>query len=186
MKKFREFSESVLFVDSGLVTVGPDEITMLVDRVKRNKLGRVRLCAHRGTEDQLHEMFIAIRGNSYIRPHRHVGKSESFHVIDGAVDVVLFDSTGKITEINSLAASGTGANFYHRLSDPLFHTLLVKSEYLVIHEITNGPFQKDQTQYADWAPEENDVAKSKEYMVFIQEQVGNMNRDSARSDGRVE
>lgn len=184
MKIFREFNESVLFVDSEVVTIGPGEINMLIEKAKHNELGRVRLCAHRHIDDRLHEMFIAIRGNSYIRPHRHVGKSESFHVINGAVDVVLFDASGRITTVNSLAAHSSHMDFYHRISDTVFHTLLVRSEYLVIHEITNGPFQKEETQYPDWAPAENDVTRSEEYLNSIKRQVSNINRPLEPSDER--
>jgi cupin fold WbuC family metalloprotein len=98
-------------------------------------------------------MMIALRGDSYIRPHKHPGKSEAFHVIEGAVDVVVLDDGGEICEVVPLGSDGTGA-FYYRMSRPQFHTLLIKSDILVVHEITNGPFVAGATVFAPFAPEE--------------------------------
>ena len=47
----------------------------------------------------------------------------------------------------------SGKTFYYRLSEPIFHTLIIRSEILVFHEITQGPFLREQTEFAEWAPE---------------------------------
>jgi len=45
---------------------------------------------------------IVLSGNTYIRPHKHLAKSESFHVIEGLVDIVILDDQGAITEVIQL------------------------------------------------------------------------------------
>jgi cupin fold WbuC family metalloprotein len=117
----------------------------------RNKRGRARICAHRNPEANLHEMIIAITSASYVRPHRHRGKSESFHVVEGDADVVIFSNEGTVEDVVEL---GSGANFYYRLDTPRYHTVLPGSPVLVIHETTNGPFDPTQTDWADFAPAE--------------------------------
>jgi cupin fold WbuC family metalloprotein len=119
--------------------------------------GRARINAHPSADDALHEMLIAIRPESYIRPHKHPGKSEAFHIIEGAVDIVVLDDLGEICEVVPLAKDGSGA-FYYRMSRPRFHTLLIKSDILVVHEITNGPFVPGATVFAPFAPEEGTIA----------------------------
>jgi cupin fold WbuC family metalloprotein len=103
-------------------------------------------------------MIIAIEPASYLRPHRHPGKSEAFHIIEGKVDVVVFRDDGEIAQIVSLAEKGGARPFYYRMSEPLFHTLLVGSDLLIMHEITNGPFRPEGTAYAEFAPAEGEPA----------------------------
>ena len=56
----------------------------------------MRLCAHPAVDDRLHEMVIAMARETYVRPHKHVNKSESVHVIEGLADAVLFDDAGNV------------------------------------------------------------------------------------------
>ena len=119
----------------------------------KNARGRARICAHRGPIDTLHEMLIAMRSGSYIRPHRHHQKIESFHLVDGSVDVIIFNDDGGIADVVELSING---NFYYRLDSPRYHTLLVHSPMLVIHEITNGPFDLKMSDFASFSPVEGD------------------------------
>ena len=165
--RLKRFNEEVLFADERIVKLGRQELDLLIQGAKANQRKRMRICAHPDAEDRLHEMFIVIQQGSYIRPHKHLNKSESFHVIEGSVDIVLFDDYGNITGVNRVADHASGEAFYHRISDPCFHTLLIRSDFLVFHEITNGPFRPDQTEYAPWSPEETNYAAVQEYMDWL-------------------
>jgi cupin fold WbuC family metalloprotein len=77
-----------------IVKVGQEELAFLKQQAAGNLRKRARICAHKTNDDALHEMLIAISAKSYIHPHKHLGKSESFHIIDGLVDVVVFDDQG--------------------------------------------------------------------------------------------
>jgi cupin fold WbuC family metalloprotein len=138
--RLKEISTEVFQADEPIVKVSRREIEFLKERVKHAPRGRVRLCAHSSDSDLVHEMIIVLTQKTYIRPHRHFGKCESFHIIEGAVDVVPFDDAGEIKEIIEMGEPGSGKNFFYRLSTPLFHTLLIRSEILIIHETTTGPF----------------------------------------------
>ena len=126
---------------------------------------------HADGDDLLHEMIIALDRDSYVRPHRHPGKSESFHIIDGAVDIVVFDDTGDITRVVCLSSDRDRGAFYYRMSQPLFHTLIIRSEQLVVHEVTNGPFRPDGAIFADFAPVESDLGAAAAYMRSLAQRV---------------
>ena len=64
-----------------------------------NTRERVRLCTHQSVEDAVHEMLIVHIKGTYIRPHKHPNKSESFHIIEGNLDVVVFDDAGDLLEV---------------------------------------------------------------------------------------
>src|SRR5262249_8092540 len=148
-----------------------EDIEMLRQAVRKTPKGRVRINAHPGSNDELHEMIIAIEPGSYIPPHMHPGKSESFHIIEGQVDIVGLTEEGNIKRIVSLAAQGGRHPFYYRMSTAHFHTLIIRSDLLVVHEITNGPFLPTGTIYATFAPEEGDVAKAAAFQANLVKRV---------------
>jgi len=148
-------SSDVYLAPGPIASIGSEEIDYLRCELAGNAKGRVRVNLHPADADTLHEMFIAIKQDSYIRPHKHPHKSEAFHIVYGEVDVVVFDDDGRIQRVVSLAAGGSSKAFYYRMSKPFFHTLVIKSDLLVVHEITNGPFVKDGTEQANFAPAED-------------------------------
>ena len=153
----REQSPEVLVNDDPILAVDRAVLTDLSGRLPRASRGRVRLCAHRDGDEPLHEMLIVLQGDSYIRPHRHRGKAESFHLIEGRVEIVFFDEAGGIAQVLDMGAYGTGKPFYYRIAEAVYHTLLVRSETLVYHEVTTGPFRREDTEFAPWSPGEGDA-----------------------------
>ena len=167
----REFNEEVLFVEDSTVRVGPDTIKLLKEKALTNKRKRVRLCSHRDVEELLHEMFIVHTKDTYVRPHKHVSRIESCHIIEGFGDIVVFDQKGNIVEVTRMGGSSTGSVFYHKLADPIYHTLIVRSDFLVFHEITNGPFRSSNTVFAPWSPEEADGSAVEEFMEGLERNI---------------
>lgn len=135
-----------------VVEVGPDWIDRLRQAAKDAPLKRSRLCLHRSNEDPLHEMIICFHRDTVVRPHRHTTKSESFHLIEGELDVIFFNDAGKA--VRRLVMDKTKSTLVYRLSAPMWHSVIVRSEYAVIHEITNGPFNAAESDFAPWAPVE--------------------------------
>src|SRR5580698_9812769 len=156
--KLKRLSADVYLAEGPIAAIGHGEIDFLKSAAAANPRGRVRINAHADGEDLLHEMFIAIRPDSYIRPHKHPGKSEAFHLVHGSVDIVIFNDEGDIHDIVRLAAGEQDRAFCYRMSEPMFHTLVIRSDLLVVHEITNGPFRPGETVFADFSPPEEDAA----------------------------
>jgi cupin fold WbuC family metalloprotein len=166
--RIRKFNEEVLFATDTIVSVGAKDIEQLKHKAKRNKRRRIRLCAHSSHEDYIHEMLIVHEKGCYVQPHKHINKTESFHIIEGMVDIVHFDNDGWINEIISMGDCGSGRKFFYRLPASIYHTLLIKSDVLVFHEITNGPFRPSETVWARWAPEETNEKAVSRYLEKIE------------------
>jgi hypothetical protein len=49
--------------------------------------------------------------------------------------------------------------------------LLIRSDLLVMHEVTNGPFTEGQTILAPFAPPEDQADRAKAYMAELEERV---------------
>jgi cupin fold WbuC family metalloprotein len=115
-------------------------------------------------------MLIIHARDAYVRPHKHIGKSESFHVVEGEADIIIFNQQGDIKEVVSMGDYSSGKNFYYRITDALYHTVMITSEILVFHESTNGPFVRSDTIFAPWSPEEDNHAMAKEFMNKLEKQ----------------
>src|SRR6185437_13874214 len=110
------------------------------EKLKRHALEadqkRARLSLHHSPDDPLHEMIIVFHRDTVIRPHRHLNKSESFHIIFGELDIVFFDEDGNPTRLIQMGDRASGKTQVYRLSQPIWHSVIIRSEYACIHEVT--------------------------------------------------
>jgi len=167
---FKKTGEGVWAASGGLVVAGPDEVAFLKENVRGVERRRARICAHADDQELLQDMLILLERGTYVRPHLHRDKAESLCVIEGEADAVFFDDAGAITEAITIGPAHTGRQFFYRISSPRFHTLLLRSDHFIFHETTTGPFRREFTQAAPWAPEEGDPAAG-DYLSSLEGQV---------------
>lgn len=161
---FIEINEEVLYTQDRITCVNSKDIELLKSKAAANKRKRVRICSHIDKNDSLHEMLIVHNMGIYVRPHKHNDKSESFHIIEGCLDVVTFDDHGNILNVIEMGEFTSGKCFYYRLSASHFHTVIPKTDWVVFHETTNGPFNREDTEFSDWSPPEDDENAQKVYL----------------------
>ena len=164
---FIKESDEVYRTHGTLAKVAGDDVVFLKAQAAKNERRRVRLCAHPDNADLLHEMLIIHVQNTYVAPHKHVNKSESFHIIEGALSVFLFDDQGRVKETIRMGEVGSGRVFYYRLSSSLYHSVMPESEFVVFHEVTNGPFDRRDMIVAPWAPSEDDRDARERFRDFL-------------------
>lgn len=174
---FIEFNKEVYYAVGDVIKIGKKEIEWLKEKSLHNERKRCRICAHKDTDEKVHEMFIVHTKGTYVRPHKHINKSESHHIIEGSADVIIFYDGGEIKEVIKIGDYLSGRNFFYRISDPYYHTLYITSDYLVFHESTKGPFKRDDAVFAPWSPEESNTTAIKEYIKQLKQSV-----ELARSD----
>jgi cupin fold WbuC family metalloprotein len=162
--QYRHVSEEVLYPNGQVVAVTANDITDLKRKQEDTSRKRIRLCAHQQIEDSLHEMLIVHTKDTYVRPHKHLGKSESYHAIEGCFDLAIFDESGSVTRVLEIGPYSSGRNFYCRLPASLYHGLLFRSDVVVFHETTSGPFIRAQTEFAPWSPAETEVDAGNAFM----------------------
>jgi cupin fold WbuC family metalloprotein len=83
----------------------------------------------------------------------------------------VFDDAGEVTQVNEMGDYASGLAFYDRVEKPLFHTLIIRSDVLVFHETTNGPFQLGTTVFPEWAPDGTDVAAAERYIRDLDQRI---------------
>jgi cupin fold WbuC family metalloprotein len=171
MDRLRWESPEVLYCEDEVPRLDADDVEALRGHATRGRRGRARICAHRNRGDALHEMFIAMDAGGYVRPHRHLGRAESFHVVSGAATIILFEDDGTARARLRLGDLASGRTFYFRLDRPVFHSLVVEAAPFVFHETTTGPFNPATSQGAPWAPEDHEVAAGRQFLAAALQQL---------------
>src|SRR3989338_2671222 len=174
MLQTKAISKEVYVADERIVNLGAKEIEFLKSQVYQNERKRVRLCAHKNVEDKLHEMFVVYVKETYVRSNKHIKKEESLHIIEGAADFVFFDEEGNITNVVPLGNYSSGRQFYCRIPESVYHTFIIRSDIIVIHESTPGPFRREDTVFASWAPEEGDRIRVEKFMNELEKKVSDL------------
>lgn len=132
----------------------------LVSKVKSDAAAaenrRARINLHPDAGDPVQEMIIAFCRDCLMAPHKNENRTESVHVIEGTADVLVFDDAGRLTQVIEMGPWGAGGTSIYRMQDDLWHCLLPKSEFVVVHEVIRGPFEPGTTKTAPWAPAEPD------------------------------
>lgn len=165
----RALNDEVFYTEERITRVSPDDIGTLKARARQNPRGRARLCAHPDVDDPIHEMLIVHARGCYVRPHKHLSRAESYHVIEGSGAIVTFGDDGAVGEVIPIGDRASGRNFFLRLQETCYHTLFIESEVLVFHETTTGPFDGDSTVFAPWSPQEDDAAGLAAFKLRIQQ-----------------
>jgi len=161
---FKEISEEILYTTDAVTKIDYADIEFLKCKATGNTRKRIRVCCHLEIQDKLHEMLIVHAKGIYVRPHEHKEKSESFHIIQGELYVIIFHRDGSISEAIKMNEFSSGEVFYYRLSESYFHTVIPISDYVVFHETTNGPFRREDMIFAPWAPAESELVEQINYL----------------------
>lgn len=166
-------SEEVFHSIHRLLGLQKKDIDNLIEIAKETKRKRARICSHLNSDELLQEMFIVHPKGAYVRPHKHLDKPESMMILEGEVDFVIFDESGNVENTMRMGAYHTGKVFYDSMRSSAYHTLMIRSEWLVFLEITKGPFKKEDTIFAPWSPEESDTKGVLEFMNKIDQRLTN-------------
>ena len=128
------------FAVSNNVIIDQDTIKELKLLSKRLGKKNIRICLHNHRDSNLHNMINLIYRKGDNNPHKHIHKSESYHIIEGQMIITLFDDRGIIMDEYLLNENET---FLFRVGRDTFHSTVPKSEYVIFHETRPGPFPKD-------------------------------------------
>lgn len=137
------------FNDLGVFVLDQAAIEDLKASARKSPLRRARFCLHPSIDSYVQEMVIALFNDSVVEPHKHpVNKPESYHLIEGAMDVHIFDPHGNRCQRIQLRLDA--ARMY-RIKGNVWHQPMAVSECAVYHEVYTGPFNKSaDVFYEDW------------------------------------
>ena len=95
----------------------------------------VRICLHQKLSDKNHDMIILQSKNNFYKPHKHIFKTETYHVMHGRILFLIFNNKGNIT--NKIILN---KNELFRTPYNTYHTMLPLTRFVIYHESKSGPF----------------------------------------------
>lgn len=155
MNRLEKITSEVYYARTRIGTFSNNDVDFLIESAKLSPRNRCRICFHNDTSNELHEMLVAYLQRTYVRPNKHLRKSESLQIVKGAAEFVFFEDNGDLIEKVQLDADGKNGAVYLRVPPFVFHTIFITTPEIVIFEATPGPFDPTDTVYAEWSPEED-------------------------------
>jgi len=140
----KQISDNVLKYEDSLSVLNPQMIEHIKHIAQTHPMQRARINFHDSDDAVVHEMIIAMTDGTIVEPHRHLNKCESFHLMEGRVRIGFISEDGIIMNIVELSK---GETEYYRLNTPDYHIVVPISQMVVIHEVTNGPFVKEENSF---------------------------------------
>ena len=134
----------------------------LFDRVARSAAAsprrRMNHNFHSSATDNPHRFLNVLLQGTYVRPHRHSAppKAETFLVLEGAAEVILFDDNGAVTGRHRLGEdSADGRLWGIDIPAGVWHTIVPLTPRAVCFEVKPGPWEPaSDKEFAQWAPPE--------------------------------
>ena len=116
--------------------------------------------------DEVYQRFLNVLTiTTYIQPHMHTSKPETFIVLQGKVGCIIFDELGIVMERHTLSADGPvyGIDILPRQ----YHTIVCLTNKAVCFEGKSGPYNPDTDKnFSSWSPSEKED-ESREYLELL-------------------
>lgn len=127
---------------------------------------RANLNVHASLDASVQRLFIATEPQTYMRPHRHpeTHKWEFFVVLDGRIDLLIFDDVGRVVERTPMSPATTRAV---EIPPNTWHAYVCMQSGTVALEVKEGAYiATPEHHFAPWSPAENapDAAAYVEWM----------------------
>lgn len=139
----------------------------LLDGVTREAQENARLRMnynlHESLDAPIHRLLNALEPGTYLPPHRHTDKEETYVVLRGSLLVFFYDDLGNVMEKATLNSS---AGVYGlEIPAGTWHSIIVLEPGTVIFEIKSGPYRPlPPEDMAPWAPAPSDTEGAAVFM----------------------
>lgn len=167
----KRISEEAIQCTDRLVYLSKKEIDYIKSEMPKTKRKRLRILVHPDVNHAMHEMFVVYSNDTFVQVNKHLGKDESLHILEGEATFVFFDDNGKIINVTELSSRENNKNFFIRVPRNIFHTIIMRSPEIVIHETTPGPFDRNDTIWAPWCPSDQDKKESTKFQKELEKNI---------------
>lgn len=140
----------------------------VTSQAKVNPRLRMNYNFHTSMEEPIHRMLNALETGTYLPPHRHRDKEETYLLLRGSMWVFFYDELGNVTDKALLNPSE--GKYGLEIPSGTWHNIVALESGTVIFEIKKGPyFPLSPEDIASWAPAPSDVKGAEVFMNKILE-----------------
>ena len=123
---------------------------------------------HETMDAPVHRMLNALEPGTYLPPHRHSDKEETYLVLRGRLMAFFYDEEGNVTE--KICLNPLEGRYGLEIPPRTWHSIIALESGTVIFEIKKGPYQPlSPEDMATWAPAPDDVEGVKAFVERILE-----------------
>lgn len=146
-----------------MIKITRELIDGVIDQARTSPRRRMNYNFHPELSDPVQRLVNALEPWTYIRPHKHTTKEESFVLLCGTILAVSFNDDGTIND-HSILSTKTGV-LGIEFEENTFHMLTSLETGSAVFEIKEGPFvPHTEGSSAPWAPQEG----TPEARVFLE------------------
>ena len=139
------------------------------EKAKESPRMRMNHNFHPELSDPVQRLLNALEPWTYIRPHRHSGKEESFVLLRGTILAVVFNDDGSVRD-HAVLSRDTGI-LGIEFEENSYHMLTSLESGSVVYEIKEGPFiPHTEDTSAPWSPPEGSP-ESRSFLARIIEEL---------------
>ena len=153
-----------------MIKITTQLIDSVIDQARVSPRMRMNYNFHPELSDPVQRLLNALEPWTYIRPHKHTTKEESFVLLRGTALAVVFNDDGSIRDhaILSQANGILGVEF----EENSYHMLTALETGTVVYEIKEGPFvPHTEGSSASWAPQEG-TPGAKDFLAKVFGELG--------------
>lgn len=132
-------------------------------QAKENARLRMNYNFHETMDAPVHRMLNALEPGTYLPPHRHSDKEETYLVLRGRLMAFFYDEEGNVTE--KICLNPLEGRYGLEIPPRIWHSIIALESGTVIFEIKKGPYQPlSPEDMASWAPAPDDVEGVKAFV----------------------
>lgn len=149
-------------------TITADQLNTLTSKAAQATRLRTHLNVHESLDSPVQRLFIATEPGTYMRPHRHAEahKWELFLVLDGQIDLLIFNNDGQVTQRTPMSITATRAV---EIPPNTWHAYVCMQSGTVALEVKEGAYLPTaEHDFAPWAPAENTLAAA-DYLAWMRQ-----------------
>lgn len=135
----------------------------VTSQAKESPRLRMNYNFHTSMDAPVHRMLNALEPGTYLPPHRHTGKEETYLVLRGSLIAFFYDDAGNVTE--KVCVNPLEGKYGIEIPSDTWHSIVVLESGTVIFEIKKGPYQPLlPEEIPSWAPQTSDEEGIKAFM----------------------
>lgn len=132
-------------------------------QAKENPRLRMNYNFHATMDAPIHRLLNALEPGTYLPPHRHTDKDETYLVLRGRLMAFFYDEDGNVTE--KVCLNPIEGKYGLEIPPCTWHSIIALESGTIIFEVKKGPYQPLLSEdIAAWAPASSDEEGIKVFM----------------------
>ena len=153
-----------------MIKITSELIDSVIAQARTSPRRRMNYNFHSDLGDPVQRLLNALEPCTYIRPHKHTTKEESFVLLRGTILAVVFNDDGTIRD-HAVLSTTTGI-LGIEFEENSFHMLTSLETGSAVFEIKEGPFvPHTEGSSAPWAPQEG-TPEAKGFLEKVFQELG--------------